>query len=106
MNAHSAKSDATHTLAVLEAMIRKHDSLPSASELLSEKILDQSIVDLEGFFTRVGNDVIVFAKGKFKGARLDLIAATSEGRSYLDWMLNQPLLPDTHHYVRQAMRKT
>lgn len=103
IGAHGAKADAQVTYEVLEAMIRTHDSLPGQSEELSEKRLDPSLVDLEGFFTRKDGK-FVFSKGKFKGALLDLIAATSEGRNYLEWILHQSMLPDTLHYVRQALR--
>ncbi len=99
--AHGAKSDAQATLDVLEAMIIRHENLRVPADALSEMKLDAGLVDLEGFFTRQ-NDVIVFAKGKHKGARLDLIA--SAHRDYLNWMLAQPMLPDTHHFVRQAMK--
>lgn len=101
--AHGAKADAEATLAVLESMTTYHSHLQKDTDQLSEKVLDPSLVDLEGFFTRKDGK-IVFSKGKFKGALLDLIAATSEGRNYLEWMLHQSMLPDTLHYVRQALR--
>ena len=60
-------------------------------------------VDLDGKFIRVDSR-IVFNFGKYRGRRLDEIAA--ESPNYLLWMLDGSFMDDTKEIVRGALEQT
>lgn len=96
-SAHRASQDVSASVAVLDAMLGRYPNVPRTIDGLHQLLVD---VDLEGWFKRVGND-IVFTRGKHKGTTLDEVALFEP--SYLSWMMDK-VLPDARAIVEDALR--
>lgn len=103
--AHSADGDTQATAEVLEAMLRKHDDLPSSVDSLHDRFAPVGgSVDIGGFFVRDEHKEIRFAHGKHKGRPLAEIAQQAPG--YLRWMLDQgDFLDDARAIAHQALTR-
>ena len=82
-NAHSAFDDITATIRVFENQIDIYDlkdkSISDISKIVRHTNHNETILDLSGFFKKVGSDVI-FIKGKHRDCNV------KEHLDYLDWM--------------------
>jgi len=100
---HSASADVQATAEILDAMLERYPDLPRSVEELHDLYRDQRSVDLDGKFIKVDSR-IVFNFGKYRGRRLDEIAA--ESPNYLNWMLDGSFMEDTKEIVRGALEQT
>lgn len=104
-NAHSALPDVSATVEVLLAQLMKYPELPTTVEGLSAigaRTADQHDVS-GGWFVKRGN-TFFFAKGKYRGKAVDVVARSARG--YLEWMNNSLDLPaDAARCVQEALRE-
>jgi DNA polymerase-3 subunit epsilon len=97
---HTAAGDVLATAEVLDAMVARYADLPRTVAGLHLHFIDRDRIDSDGFFIRAEGQVR-FAKGKYRGQPLAVIAATKP--DYLEWMLAQGLFEDTLTMVREAL---
>jgi DNA polymerase-3 subunit epsilon len=97
---HTAAGDVLATAEVLDAMVARYADLPRTVAGLHLHFIDRDRIDSDGFFIRTEGQ-LRFAKGKYRGQPLAVIAATKP--DYLEWMLTQGLFEDTTALVRDAL---
>ena len=96
LGAHSAPTDAQAAINVLDLQIGRY-SLPPQPHALHAWLAE---VDIGGRFRRTEAG-IVFGFGKYTGKLLRDVAIAD--KSYLEWILTKPFLPDVHALVREAL---
>jgi len=97
--AHSAASDAWATAAVLDGMLDHYPDLPRDMTGLHAEFING---DIGGWFDNEGTDGPVFQRGKHRG--LSLAQVAEHDRSYLRWLREQAILPDTRSMIDLALR--
>ncbi|HEY1376164.1 MAG TPA: 3'-5' exonuclease [Gemmataceae bacterium] len=100
-DAHSAAADVLATAEILDAMVARYPDLPATVPDMTRHLAGPDVVDLAGFFVRVGGE-LRFARGKHRGQPLATVAAHHP--DYLEWMLGQGFMDDTKAAVREALR--
>jgi DNA polymerase-3 subunit epsilon len=96
-HAHRAGHDARAAVAVLDAMLGRHKEVPRAVNELHDLLVP---VDVQVWFRREAG-VVVFARGKHRGAPLQEVAR--HDASYLGWLAER-VLPDARRLIARALR--
>lgn len=99
---HAAAADVQATAEVLDAMLARYADLPRTVADLHQHFKDRSMVDSDGFFSRVG-DEIRFRLGKHRGQPLEAVATRHP--DYLRWMLTQHFFADTKAVASAALHR-
>lgn len=102
-NAHSAAADATATLEVLLAQIKKYKQLGNTVDSILQYIGQEEIVDYARRFVKQ-KGIEVFNFGKYKGK--PVLEVLKQDPSYYDWMMKGDFSLHTKQKLTELLNKT
>ncbi len=102
--AHGAEADTLATLDVIIGQFERYGDLPDSIEEIEREYnnLDPANVDRTGRF-RWENGEVIINFGKKKGSKLREFIKTSEGTSFLKWMLKSDFPIDARRIAQDAL---
>lgn len=102
-NAHSATADATATLEVLLAQIKKYKQLGNTVDSILQYIGQEEVVDYARRFVKQ-KGIEVFNFGKYKGK--PVLEVLKQDPSYYDWMMKGDFSLHTKQKLTELLNKT
>lgn len=102
-NAHSAAADATATLEVLLAQIKKYKQLGNTVDSILQYIGQEEVVDYARRFVKQ-KGIEVFNFGKYKGK--PVLEVLKQDPSYYDWMMKGDFSLHTKQKLTELLNKT
>lgn len=105
VGAHSALADTMATLEILDAQVARYEDVPAEPQALHDFCNEDQARFVDRDRKLIWNDKgePEFTFGKLRGQTLRAVCAGSDGRGYLEWMLNKDFGEDLKDILRDAL---